>query len=191
MKNPSKSRTCDSSQDDATLFRTKVGEVNPIKKQNRITPKTPLLKNQTQSEQGMSTVLNDLSGNYPISGLRDVEYKSEYSSIGIQKNVLRKLKRTDVAILFKLDLHGYNLEEARYLLLDFINNATKQGVNRVLVIHGKGMNSRDGEAVLRKYSRLWLTRHPHVLAYCEAPANLGGSGAVLVLLKRNSSAPDH
>jgi len=181
----------DSSQDDAKLFRTRVGEVYPLKKQNRITPKNSLLKNPTRSVHGKSTVSNNLAVNYPVSGLRDFEEKSEYSSSGIQKNVLRKLKRTEVAIQLKLDLHGYNLEQARELLLDFIEKATKQGVSRALVIHGKGLNSLDGEAVLRKYSRLWLTRHPHVLAYCDAPANLGGSGAALVLLKKNSSVPDY
>jgi len=53
----------------------------------------------------------------------------------------------------------------------------------VLVIHGKGMNSRGGEAVLRRLARHWLTQRPDVLAYCNAPPGDGGSGAALVLLK--------
>jgi DNA-nicking Smr family endonuclease len=53
------------------------------------------------------------------------------------------------------------------------------------VIHGKGLNSQGGAAVLRKLARHWLTQHQQVLGYCDAPAKDGGSGAVLVLLKIN------
>jgi DNA-nicking Smr family endonuclease len=53
----------------------------------------------------------------------------------------------------------------------------------VLVIHGKGMNSPSGEAVLRKLTRHWLAQRPDVLAYCDALPRDGGSGAALVLLK--------
>ena len=55
----------------------------------------------------------------------------------------------------------------------------------MLVIHGKGMNSPGGEAVLRKLTRHWLTQRSDVLAYCDAIPRDGGKGAVLVLLKSN------
>ena len=64
-----------------------------------------------------------------------------------------------------------------------MHEATQRELRCVLVIHGKGLNSRGGEAVLRKLTRHWLTQHPLVLGYCDAPAKDGGSGAVLVLLK--------
>ena len=61
--------------------------------------------------------------------------------------------------------------------------AVQRNLRCVLVIHGKGLNSPGGEAVMRKLARHWLAQHPRVLAYCDAPPRYGGSGAVLVLLK--------
>jgi DNA-nicking Smr family endonuclease len=37
--------------------------------------------------------------------------------------------------------------------------------------------------VLRGRVRKWLSRHARVVAYCEAPAAQGGSGALPVLLQ--------
>jgi DNA-nicking Smr family endonuclease len=66
-----------------------------------------------------------------------------------------------------------------------LHEAAQRKLRCVLVIHGKGLNSQGGAAVLRKLARHWLTQHQQVLGYCDAPAKDGGSGAVLVLLKIN------
>ena len=44
-------------------------------------------------------------------------------------------------------------------------------------------SSMIGEAVLRRLTRNWLTQHPQVLAFCAAPPQAGGDGAVVILLK--------
>jgi DNA-nicking Smr family endonuclease len=36
---------------------------------------------------------------------------------------------------------------------------------------------------LKEKVRQWLAQRSEVLAFCQAPVNLGGSGALLVLLK--------
>ena len=46
------------------------------------------------------------------------------------------------------------------------------------IIHGKGMG------VLREELQAALPARPEVLGFVEAPPDQGGSGAVLVLLKR-------
>jgi len=52
----------------------------------------------------------------------------------------------------------------------------------VRIVHGKGLGSRQREPVLKGLLRKWLLRE-EVLAFSQAPAAQGGSGAVLVLLK--------
>ena len=99
---------------------------------------------------------------------------------------LRKLRRGNWPVQDRLDLHGYNSDTARKLLQEFLREATLRGLRCVMVIHGKGMNSRGGEAVLRRLTRHWLTQHPRVLAYCDALPKDGGNGAVLLLLKAGS-----
>jgi DNA-nicking Smr family endonuclease len=53
----------------------------------------------------------------------------------------------------------------------------------VRIVHGKGLGSKNREPVLKAKLRAWLTPRDEVLAYCQAPAAEGGSGALLVLLK--------
>ncbi len=96
---------------------------------------------------------------------------------------LRKLRRGHWPVQDSLDLHGNNSDTARKLLQEFLHEAVQRGLRCVLVIHGKGTNSRDGEAILRKLARHWLAQYPQVLAYCDATPENGGSGAVLLLLK--------
>ena len=96
---------------------------------------------------------------------------------------LRKLRRGNWPIQDRLDLHGNNIDAARKLFQEFLHEAVQRNWRCVLVIHGKGLNSQGGEAVLRKLARHWLTQHQQVLGYCDAPSKDGGSGAALVLLK--------
>jgi DNA-nicking Smr family endonuclease len=55
-------------------------------------------------------------------------------------------------------------------------------VRCVRVVHGKGRGSHNRVPVLKGLLRTWLLR-VEVLAFSQAPAAQGGSGAVLVLLK--------
>ena len=101
----------------------------------------------------------------------------------MSRMTLRKLRRGTWPIQNSLDLHGNHTDAARILLQAFLHEAKQRELRCVLVIHGKGLNSQGGEAVLRKLARHWLTQHPLVLGYCDALPKEGGSGAVLVLLK--------
>jgi DNA-nicking Smr family endonuclease len=56
-------------------------------------------------------------------------------------------------------------------------------VRCVRIVHGKGLGSRNREPVLKGKLRKWLALRDEVLAFCQAPASEGGSGAALVLLR--------
>ena len=57
------------------------------------------------------------------------------------------------------------------------------------MVHGKGLRSPGREPVLKGKVRVWLARREEVLAFCQAPANQGGSGAMLVLLQEAKRRP--
>lgn len=177
MKKPPKNQTDQTEPDDIALFRSAVGAVKPLAEQNRITPRPaprkPLLR-PAAAPPAIPDTLSDLAS-------RDTA--DEYLSNGLSRMTLRKLRRGTWPIEDSLDLHGNHTDAARKLLQEFLHEAAQRNLRCVLVIHGKGLNSRGGEAVLRKLARHWLAQHAHVLGYCDAPAKYGGSGAVLVLLK--------
>lgn len=163
--------------EDAALFRAAVGEVQPLPDQNRIKPqkppRKPLLRAPTQFNAIPDTLSDFAPENTPDEFLRN----------GLPRMTLRKLRRGHWPVQDSLDLHGNTGDAARRLLQEFLHETALRGLRCVLVIHGKGMNSRGGEAVLRKLTRHWLAQRPDVLAYCDAPPGGGGSGAALVLLK--------
>ena len=110
------------------------------------------------------------------------ETLNEFLRNGLSRMTLRKLKRGAWPIQDTLDLHGLHSDAARKLLQKFLHEAVQRELRCVLVIHGKGLNSPNGEAVLRKLARHWLIQYPQVLGYCDAQLRDGGSGAALVLL---------
>jgi DNA-nicking Smr family endonuclease len=177
VKRPPTKKPDQTDPDDAALFRAAVGAVKPLPEQSRITPQTaprkPLLRRDS-TPATMPDTLSDFAAEHA---------PDEYLSNGLSRMTLRKLRRGTWPVQDSLDLHGNNSDAARKLLQGFLHEAMQREFRCVLVIHGKGLNSRGGEAVLRKLTRHWLTQHPRVLGFCDAPPSEGGSGAVLVLLK--------
>ena len=172
--------------EDAALFRAAVGEVSPLPEQNRIEPQKPphrpLLRASARPPEIPDT-LSDVCPTKSSSGFAAENAPDEFLRNGLPRMTLRKMRRGHWPVQDSLDLHGNTSDAARKLLQEFLHEAAQHGLRCVLVIHGKGMNSRGGEAVLRKLTRHWLVQRPDVLAYCDAPPGGGGSGAALVLLK--------
>ncbi|MBI3479578.1 MAG: Smr/MutS family protein [Nitrosomonadales bacterium] len=165
--------------DDVALFHETVGAVKPLPEQNRITPPPAPRKPSRHFSHTPAAVIPDALSDFAAETAPD-----EYLSNGLSRMALRKLRRGTWPIQDRLDLHGNTSDTARKLLQEFLHSAAQQGLRCVLVIHGKGLNSRGG-AVLRQLTRGWLMQHPRVLGYCEAPISQGGSGALLALLKQD------
>jgi len=106
-----------------------------------------------------------------------------YLRDGMSPQVLRKMRRGFWVIEDALDLHGMNREDAAASVAGFLKRCVQRRLRCVRIVHGKGLGSPNREPVLKAKLRGWLARRDEVLAYCQAPARDGGSGAVLVLLK--------
>lgn len=75
-----------------------------------------------------------------------------------------------------LDLHGKRVEEALELLDKYISNCLIAGFDEVIIYHGIG------GGVLSKVVKDFLSTHPKVKSFDDAPANSGGFGAKVVRL---------
>jgi DNA-nicking Smr family endonuclease len=84
----------------------------------------------------------------------------------------------------RLDLHGMKREEASLRLRDFLRAGVRGGLRKVLVIHGRGLNSKDG-AVLPAVVRAELERNPYVIDFGPAAPAQGGQGATQVFLRQD------
>lgn len=103
---------------------------------------------------------------------------------GLQKTVLRKLRRGEYTISAELDLHGCTVPQARTALIKFLSSVRHSRHVCVRVVHGKGRGSPGRKPILKNKVFHWLCQRDEVLAICPARPFDGGSGAVYVLLKK-------
>jgi DNA-nicking Smr family endonuclease len=110
-----------------------------------------------------------------------------YAAAGVDRRILRELERAERPPEAILDLHGRKSREAEASLAAFVRGAQSGGRRIVLIIHGRGLGSGEGGPVLRQMVHESLTQGSlsrAVLAVVAAPPRMGGSGAALVLLRR-------
>lgn len=114
---------------------------------------------------------------------------------GVDKRTAERLRRGQIPIEARIDLHGHTLEEARRALALFLKRASEANLRCVLVITGRGLRSGgptdDGgvmpRGVLREQVPRWLNEpeaRARILAFCHAQPKDGGTGALYVLMKR-------
>jgi DNA-nicking Smr family endonuclease len=101
---------------------------------------------------------------------------------GIQKLVLRKLRRGEYKVQAEIDLHGLTVAEAKEAVRAFLANALERHFRCVRIIHGKGLRSGHKGPVLKSAISGVLRRFGPVLAYVSARQVDGGTGALYVLL---------
>lgn len=80
-----------------------------------------------------------------------------------------------------LDLHGFFPEQVPEIVDEFINNALALKLYRLRIIHGKGKSK------LKYVVHKELERNPHVLKFGDAPPEIGGWGATIVILREPAS----
>jgi len=114
---------------------------------------------------------------------QEIEAGQTFLRKGLGSDILKKLRRGQWSVQSEIDLHGHTIDQAHDALSAFLDDSLGRGYRCVRVIHGKGLTSPNREPVLKGRVRAWLSRWDSVLAYCEAPSNAGGGGAVLVLLR--------
>jgi DNA-nicking Smr family endonuclease len=159
--------------EELALFRDAVRGTTPLKRPARALPGAPLPP--------PLPVQSLLDGHATFA--TETGEEAEFRRDGISREVLRKLKRGHWGVQDCVDFHGLNREQARVLLAEFVGGCAKRGLRCVRIVHGKGLGSPRREPVLKTMVRGWLAARDDVLAFCEAPTNQGGSGALLVLLK--------
>jgi DNA-nicking Smr family endonuclease len=127
-----------------------------------------------------------VSGDAPFD-LSDSDEFIEGRIAGLDPDVVRKLRRGEFAVQGHVDLHGMTRDEAKHAVERFLRASRNAGKRCVLLVHGRGLHSKDQLPVLKDALRSWLSTARfarHVLAFATARPVDGGAGAVYVLLRR-------
>ncbi len=169
------------SAEDSALFRQSIGEVKALDSNTLILkpnkkPK-PYPQNKTvETFKGFESSALEVEPLYQEDSL-------SFIAPGLQKNVLKKLRKGYYGFDASIDLHGLTSQEAKHQLSRFLHFSIEDGFRCVHIIHGKGYGSSSNQPVLKNDINIWLRQHSEVQAFCSTPSKHGGTGAVFVLLK--------
>ena len=127
-----------------------------------------------------------VTGQVPFD-ISDSDEFIEGHARGLDPRVVKRLRKGEFALQDHVDLHGMLKEEAKSQLEAFLARARQQGKRCVLVVHGRGLHSKDQVPVLKEALKRWMHTARfarHVLGFSTARPHDGGAGAIYVLLKR-------
>jgi len=180
MKRRSPARITD---DDSRLFREAIGEVRQL---DPVLPPPTAAKpapHPHMLEADEAAVPGDLLDMAFDPALLEVGEELGYLRDGYPPKLLRQLKRGQFSVQDDLDLHQMNAAAAQASIVAFLAEAKQRGLRCIRIVHGKGLRSRAAGPVLKGLTDRLLRRHGDVIAFASARPALGGTGAVVVLLK--------
>jgi DNA-nicking Smr family endonuclease len=168
-----------------------VGDVEPVRAgkdrvQAEARPTAAAVRRADEDEEAFSQLAELVAGTGPFD-LADSDEYVEGSVTGLDRKILRRLRNGDYAVQAHVDLHGMTRAEAKSATMAFIETARRRGQRCVLIVHGRGLHSKDQIPVLKESLQLWLTKGRiarEVLAFTTARPHDGGAGAAYVLLRR-------
>lgn len=165
-------------------FRRALGDVQPIRPSRRLAMpgKRPQPEPRQTRLDERAALLESVSAPFCVDDAIDSGDELAHARDGLPRQVLRRLRRGYWVVEDDLDLHGMNRKEAALSVAEFLRRCRSRGLGCVRIVHGKGRGSPRREPVLKGKLRQWLVHREEVLAFCQAPPTLGGSGALLVLL---------
>ena len=100
-----------------------------------------------------------------------------------------------IKIIKKIDLHGFSLENANKVIEEFITQSFEEGVNKIIVITGKGLRSKNDEnpyisknlSILKYSVPEFIKSNINLMKIIkninEADIEDGGKGAFYIYLK--------
>ena len=107
-------------------------------------------------------------------------------------------KKTSLKIK-SIDLHGYTLEEANRSIESFITKSYEDGINKLIVVTGKGLHSQNEKdpyvsknlSILKYSVPEFISNNQNLMKIIhetqDAKIEDGGAGAFYILLKKNKS----
>jgi DNA-nicking Smr family endonuclease len=174
--------------DDAALFYAAMDGVDQLTQRGEAAPKPlPILPQIIDDTAEALAQLAELVAGQGEFELAKSDAFIEGSSGGERdRALLEALRRGDFRPQAQLDLHGLSQTEARDAVERFLGESRRAKKRCVLIVHGRGLNSKDQLPVLKQQLQGWLSQKrigKLVLAFATARPQDGGAGALYVLLR--------
>ncbi|MDP7651607.1 MAG: Smr/MutS family protein [Rhodospirillales bacterium] len=189
-KTPSKNGQRRLSREEERLWREVTGDVGRLEEtntQDAVVPEGAEREENTPSPTNSRPRARTKQAPSPSSPAPLPELRHD-AQPGLDKRTAARLRRGQIPLEGRIDLHGLTQDEAHRALSAFLSASCDAGRRCVLVITGKGFGPDGSIGVLRAAVPRWLNEASHrrqVLAFRHAQPRDGGEGALYILLKRN------
>ena len=170
-------------------FHAAVDGAQPLRPANRLNfdpPKPSPRPRQSELDEA-AAISESMLAPLEIDDLLSIGDADSFLRTGLPRSVLRDLRRGRWSIQNHVDLHGMNRHEAHEQVALLIAESHAAGKRCIRIVHGRGYGSPGREGILRQLVKGWLARRKDVMAFCHAPPNDGGQGALWVLLKSDAA----
>ena len=101
------------------------------------------------------------------------------------QNARRRKRLLDMTPQEVLDLHGFTSDKAVAEINRFIERSFNRGLQKILIIHGKGNHSSDG-GVLSRITADCVSKHPLAGENGLSAGKNGGRGSRWIILRQRS-----
>ena len=176
------------SRDEADLFSLAMREVEPLREERAKHAASDDAPPPSRAETAPSAVrVGPRPERLPDPSTDRLPELKTGASPGVDKRTALRLKRGQLAIEGRIDLHGMTQDKAHRALEGFLTASQAAGKRCVLVITGKGLRPTGETGVLRNLVPRWMNApaiRGRVLGFSTAQPRDGGTGALYVLLKR-------
>ncbi len=176
------------SRDEADLFALAMREAKPLHQERAKRTPADDGRAEERAETAPAVVgVGPRVERLPVTSTDKLPELKTGASPGVDKRTAVRLKRGQLAIDGRIDLHGMTQATAHRALEAFVTASQGAGKRCVLVIPGKGLRPSGETGVLRNLVPRWMNApaiRGRVLSFCTAQPRDGGTGALYVLLKR-------
>ena len=182
LKKPAKKKKIETPEDDLNLWRVVAQTVEPLRGRDLppadydAVPPPPAHVPRLPVHRHRQIV--------PVPVLPELTHDDQP---GLDKATAKRMRRGQVKLSGRIDLHGMTQADAHQALDRFLDAAWMAGNREVLVITGKGTRADGSIGVLRQQVPRWLSSFPNrtkVVAFTYASVKDGGEGALYVRLKK-------
>ncbi|QCI20253.1 endonuclease SmrB [Buchnera aphidicola (Brachycaudus cardui)] len=150
-----------------TIFHTRIDKKNNM----NMTSKRIIFEQDAHIHYFSYSNKKDLFKDNPVSYVR---HKNAY-------NILKNLKKGKYNPDIFLDLHGLTQYQAQKALGELITICQKEKFCCAHIMHGYGKN------ILKQQIPFWLSQHPDIIAFHQAPKFFGNDAAIIAIIEIHSS----
>ena len=174
--------------DEILAWKNEIQDVKKLESEERV--------GATELNNNLSKVENRKVNNIakPIISINKDQLPNNILKLGdssrMNSGMHKSISKGEYKIDAKLDLHGYLIDEAYNILMDFLNDSYQKKNRMLLIITGKGLNSPNKSSTIKESFFGWIQAwevKDNFLYVNYAHQKHGGAGAFYVLLKKQAS----